>query len=249
MLNLLAPFFTYLHEETGLNFVTFYDPYEYSRFLSGASTSLQLMLYTLSLSIVVGIMGAKAQTSKSKIVRGATEAWVQAFRNTPVMIQLLFFYFAFGSIGPQIDAGGYYQPLISAFGWAVISIGLFGGAYNVEIFRAGIEAVPSSTREAAKSLGMSNWQIYTKITLPLAFRISYPSLVNNLVSLAKTTSFAYVIAVPEVTYMLNQIWSDNVNVPEMIILLFLFYFIVITCLAGALRWAETKVAIPQGGEK
>lgn len=248
MFDIIAPLFLEIYKTTGLNFVTFYDPYEYGRFISGAGKSLQLMFYTLCLSLIIGVFGAQAQTSKSKILRGGVEVYVQAFRNTPVMIQLLFFYFAIGGIGPVIDAGGYYKPLIPAFGWAVIAIGLFGGAYNVEIFRSGIEAVPASTTQAAKSLGMNKWQVFSRITLPLAFRVSFPSLGTNLISLAKTTSFAYVIAVPEVTYMLNQIWADNVNVPEMIFLLFLFYFIVITALSFFLNWIENRITIPGVGK-
>ncbi len=79
-------------------------------------------------------------------------------------------------------------------------------------------------------------------------RIALPALTNNLVSLAKTTSLAYVIAVPEMTYVLNQVWSDNVNVPEMMLLLFLFYIIVVTALAGVLHFIERKVALPGYGQ-
>jgi polar amino acid transport system permease protein len=144
--------------------------------------------------------------------------------------------------------GGYYQPIISAFTWAIISLGIFGGAFNVEIFRAGLEAVPSSTREAAESLCMSKWQTYIYVTLPLAFRISLPALTNNLVSLAKTTSLAYVISVPEMTYTLNQVWSDNVNVPEMMLLLFLFYVLVVSLLAAGLHIVERRLTLPGYGQ-
>jgi len=248
MIEIIAPYFRDLYDRTGLNFIVFYDDYEYSRLISGISTSLQLIFWCLIVSIGVGVVGAWAQRSHYRPLRWLLEAYIQFFRNTPVMVQLLFFYFGLGNIMPEVDAGGYYQPLISSFGWAIISIGMFGGAFNVEIFRAGLEAVPSSTKEAAESLGFTAWQTYLQITLPLAFRISLPALTNNLVSLAKTTSFAYVISVPELTYTLNQIWSDNVNVPEMMLLLFLFYIIVITLFAGALHWLEHRLALPGYGQ-
>jgi polar amino acid transport system permease protein len=108
--------------------------------------------------------------------------------------------------------------------------------------------VPDSTLEAAESLCFSRWQTYLYVTLPLAFRISLPALTNNLVSLAKTTSLAYVIAVPEMTYVLNQVWSDNVNVPEMMLLLFLFYIIVVTALASVLHFIERRAALPGYGQ-
>jgi polar amino acid transport system permease protein len=176
------------------------------------------------------------------------DAYIQAFRNTPPMIQLLFFYFGLGTFIPSVDMGGYSEPIISSFGWAIISLGIFGGAFNVEIFRSGLEAVPESTLEAAESLGFTRWQTYVYITLPLAFRISLPALTNNLISLAKTTSLAYVIAVPEMTYVLNQVWSDNVNVPEMMLVLFLFYITVISVLAKVLHILERRLILPGYGQ-
>jgi polar amino acid transport system permease protein len=248
MFHLIAPFFQDLYDRTGLNFIVFYDSYEYGRFLSGISISLQLIFWSIAVSLVIGVLGAWAQGARSAFLRGAMDAYIQAFRNTPPMIQLLFFYFALGAFTPQVDMGGYYQPIISAFTWAIISLGIFGGAFNVEIFRAGLEAVPSSTREAAESLCMSKWQTYIYVTLPLAFRISLPALTNNLVSLAKTTSLAYVISVPEMTYTLNQVWSDNVNVPEMMLLLFLFYVLVVSLLAAGLHIVERRLTLPGYGQ-
>lgn len=247
MLELIAPWFRQLYERTGLNFIVFYDPYEYGRFIAGIGTSLQLILWSLLLSLAIGVLGAWAQGAKSATLRVGVNAYIQAFRNTPPMIQLLFFYFGLGAFTPTVDMGGYSQPVISAFTWAVISLGVFGGAFNVEIFRAGLEAVPESTLEASESLCFSRWQTYIYVTLPLAFRISLPALSNNLVSLAKTTSLAYVISVPEMTYALNQVWSDNVNVPEMMLVLFVFYVLVVTLLSSALHALERKLVLPGYG--
>lgn len=248
MIDLIGPYFRRLYDAKGLNFNVFYDGYEFDRFAAGASNSLQLIFWTLLLSLVIGVLGAWAQNARSAAVRVGMDAYIQVFRNTPPMIQLLFFFFGLGSLTPTVDMGGYTQPLISAYMWAIISLGIFGGAFNVEIFRSGLEAVPESTLEAAESLCFSRWQTYLYVTLPLAFRISLPALTNNLVSLAKTTSLAYVIAVPEMTYVLNQVWSDNINVPEMMLLLFLFYIVVVTALASALHLLERKLALPGYGQ-
>ncbi len=248
MIELFGPYFRRLYDTTGLNYNVFYDQYEFDRFATGASNSLQLIFWALFLSLIIGVIGAWAQSAKSGFVRVGMDAYIQVFRNTPPMIQLLFFYFGLGALTPSVDMGGYSQPLVSAYAWATISLGIFGGAFNVEIFRSGIDAVPDSTLEAAESLCFSKWQTYLYITLPLAFRISLPALTNNLVSLAKTTSLAYVIAVPEMTYVLNQVWSDNVNVPEMMLLLFLFYIVVVTAIASALHLLERKLALPGYGQ-
>ncbi|MBK1622859.1 amino acid ABC transporter permease [Afifella marina] len=247
MFSLIAPLFQRLYDETGLNFIIFYDRYEYDRFVSGIAISLQLIFWSILLSLVIGVLGAWVQTSRSRLLRGVVNGYIQLFRNTPPLIQLLFFYFGLGAFTPQVDMGGYYEPLISSFAWAILSLGIFGGAFNVEIFRSGIEAVPKSTAEAAESLCFSRWQTYAYITLPLAFRISLPALTNNLVSLAKTTSLAYVISVPEMTYTLNQVWSDNINVPEMMLVLFLFYVIIVSLIAAGLHWLEKRLALPGYG--
>ena len=244
MFDLIAPFFQEVYDKTGINYNIFYDRYEYDRFLSGAAISLQLMLGAISLSLIIGVLGAWAQGSRSRILRGAINAYIQAFRNTPPMIQLLFFYFGLGALTPKVDMGGYSEPAISAFALALIALGLFGGAYNVEIFRSGIEAVPRNTLEAAESLCLSKRQTFQYVTLPLAFRICLPALTNNLISLVKTTSLAYVISVPEMTYILNQIWSDNINVPEMMLILFAFYVGVVSVLSAGLNFLERRLALP-----
>ncbi len=149
MLDLIGEFFRNLYDETGWNFVIFYEQYEWDRFVSAIWVSIKLIIASLFFSVVVGIIGAGAQGSPIKAVRLAMAGYIQFFRNTPPYVQLLFFFFVVGNLTPRVDMGGYYEPLISSFGWAVISLSFFAGAFNVEIFRAGIEAVPESTRKAS----------------------------------------------------------------------------------------------------
>ncbi len=96
-------------------------------------------------------------------------------------------------------------PLIGGFAWVCISLSFFAGAFNVEVFRSGIEAVPRATIEAAESLGYTSLKSYTRIVLPLAIRVCLPALNNNLVNLVKTTTLAYAVAVPELLYVSAQI--------------------------------------------
>jgi polar amino acid transport system permease protein len=107
--------------------------------------------------------------------------------------------------------------------WAILGLSMYAGAFNVEIFRSGIESVPKATIEAAESFGFSRLQAYRYIVLPLAFRVCLPALNNNLVNLVKTTSISYAIAVPEMLYVSAQIWSDSVNVKEMMNVLLICY--------------------------
>jgi polar amino acid transport system permease protein len=247
VLDWLAPFFQKLYDETGLNFVIFYEEYEYDRFVEAIWVSLKLIVACLIFSLIVGIVGAWAQGAKSRLLRLGIAGYIQIFRNTPPFVQLLFFYFVIGTITPQVDKGGYFEPVIGSFGWAVISLGFFAGAFNVEIFRSGVEAVPTSTREAAEALGYTRLKSYIYIIFPLAFRVCLPALNNNLVNLLKTTTLAYGIAVPEMMYTANQIWSDNVNVPEMMVVLFIYYIVLVGLLVWLMHRWEHKMKIPGYG--
>lgn len=248
MLELIAPYFERLYDLTGMNFTPFYDPYDYWRFVTGIWTSVKLAAAIVLLSLVIGVIGAGAQLSRVRLVRWSVAVYIEVFRNTPPIIQLLFFYFGLGAFTPTVDAGGWQEPIISSFGWAVLAIGIFGGSYNVEIFRSGIEAIPKSMGEAAEALGFSASKIYIYVTLPLAFRVCLPALTNNIVSLVKTSSLAYVIAVPEITYALSGIWSDSVNVAEMMVLLFTFYIFFVSIVAWGLGVLERRISLPGFGQ-
>ncbi|MDX1433995.1 MAG: amino acid ABC transporter permease [Gammaproteobacteria bacterium] len=246
--------FRWLYDEHGINLVIFYEGYERERFLTGLKNTLYLSVICVVLSVVIGVVGAWLQGSRFRITRALMQGYIQLFRNTPPLVQLLFFYFALGTalenwgLMPTYDAGGWRQPLIGNFGWAVISLSFFAGSFNVEIFRAGIEAVPTATREAAESLGYSRLKAYIYVILPLAFRVSLPALNNNLVNLVKTTTLAYVIAVPEMLYTMNQIWSDNVNVPEMMVVVFVVYITLVGVLVWAMHRWERQLRIPGFGQ-
>ena len=242
-----ADYFREFYEATGWNFVIFYEQYEYDRFLEGMWVSIKLIAASLLFSLIVGFVGAWAQGAQSKIVRYGISGYIQLFRNTPPFVQILFFYFVLGNLTPSYDAGGYQEAYIGSFGWAVISLGFFAGAFNVEIFRSGIEAVPESTVEAAEALGYTRLKSYIHIIFPLAFRVCLPALNNNLVNLLKTTTLAYGIAVPEMMYTANQIWSDNVNVSEMMIVLFVFYVGLVAILVYGMHKWEKKMKIPGYG--
>jgi polar amino acid transport system permease protein len=215
--------------------------------IDGVWTSAELIVLCLICSIIFGLVGAAARESKSRILFMIVGAYVEFFRNTPPYVQLLFFYFGIGSVLPQIDMGGYFEPLIGRFGWAVISLSLFGGAFVTEIFRSGIESVPRTMREAAEALGYSRIQTFMHVVLPLALRFCLPALGGILISLLKYTSLAYAIAVPEVTYTSQLIWNDNFNVIEMMITLFIFYNLAVMFFSLLMSSLEKRLALPGYG--
>ena len=231
------------------NFIYLYDPVQTARVGEGLWMTLQLSVACVVLSVVIGVAGAWLQGSRSAVVRAIVQGYIQFFRNTPPLIQLLFFYFALGQFTPTYSPDGWLEvPIISNVGWAIISLSFFAGAFNVEIFRAGIEAIPESTREAADSLGMSRFQIYVYVVLPLAFRVSLPALNNNLVNLVKTTTQAIVIAVPELLYQLVSIYNDySTSQNACMLLMFIVYITLVGVLVlGMTRW-ERALRIPGYG--
>ncbi len=226
-----------------------YQPVQQGKILSGIWMTIKLSLACLVLSMVIGVLGAFAQGSRNVILRSIVQGYIQFFRNTPPYVQLLFFYFALGQFTPTYSPDGWLEvPIISNVGWAIISLSFFAGAFNVEIFRAGIEAVPESTREAAESLGFSRSQSYRYVVLPLALRVSLPALNNNLVNLVKTTTQAFGIAVPELLYQSVTIWNDYPSAlyPTML-LVFVVYVVLVGILVMSMSKWESSMRIPGYG--
>ena len=227
-----------LHDAFGVNLVHFYDGFERGRLLRGMWTTVKLAVVCIGLSVLIGIVGAWLQGSRLRLLKAIVAGYIQFFRNTPPLVQMYFFYFALGPQMPRIvNEHGIAQPMLGSFEWAVISLAFFAGAFNVEIFRSGIEAVQRSTVEAADSLGFNRWQVYRYVVLPLAVRVCLPALNNNLVNLIKTTTQAYAIAVPETLFVASQIWSDRINVFEMMVTLLTFYL----ALVGIFVWLMTRL--------
>jgi len=237
--------FLWLYKTYGINLSVFYNAYDRHMFFQGLTMTLWMSAICIVFSIIIGIIGAWLQGSHLRRTRRIVYWYIQFFRNTPPLIQLYFFYFAVSQILPHFaDSAGNMVLPISNFGWAVISFSFFAGAFNVEIFRAGIEAVPTATIEAAESLGYSRLKAYISVVLPLAFRISLPALSNNLVNLVKTTSLAYAIAVPELFYVSAQIWSDQANAREMMYLLLFLYLCIIQVMIFVADRLERYLRIP-----
>jgi len=239
---MIATWFEHLNATTGINLSPLYDPLDGARFLHGVLVTIELSTGAILASLVLGLLAAWLHDAPSRPVRALVRAYVQAFRNTPPLVQLAFFYFAVSAILPRVqDRFGDQVPLVSNFGWALVSFSLFAGAFNAEIFRAGIQAVPTAMLEAAESLGYSRTQRFVHILMPLAFRISLPALNNNLVNLLKTTTLASAIGVPELLYAASQIWSEALNVREMMNLVLLAYLALVGVLVAIMALLERRI--------
>lgn len=232
------------YEATGINLTIFYDSFDRGRFGQGVLMTLSLSLVSVVASVVIGLVGAWLQTSRFRLTNGLVQGYIALFRNTPPLIQLYFFFFVLGGWLRVSDGQGGTTQIIGSFGWAVISLSFYFGSFNVEIFRAGVEAVPRTTVEAAEALGYTHFKAFSYVVMPLAFRFSLPALGNNLVGLVKATSLAYAIAVPEVLYVSSQIWADELNVVEMMNVLLIFYVALVGVLVLGLKKLERALRLP-----
>jgi len=173
------------------------------------------------------------------------QAFVEVTRNTPTLVQLYCAFLVLNMLITQKLGGG--NP-ITPFAWVVIVVALHKGVFHAEALRAGIEAVPSVTMEAARSLAFSRRQILTQVQLPLAVRFALPALVNNLVDLVKMTAIASAIAVGDVTYESIMIWSHRDNVLELLLLILLYFGLLTWLVSVAGRWLEDRLRMPGYGQ-
>jgi polar amino acid transport system permease protein len=161
------------------------------QFAQAARTTLWLTLVSGAAGLVLGLLAALARTSASVWLRQAAAGYLWLIRGTPLLVQILFVYFALPALVPGLN--------LPEFSAAVIALAVNVGAYNAEAIRAGLMAVPRGQRDAACALGMRPVQVLRGVVLPQALRISLPPLANNLVALLKDSSLAFAIGVVELT--------------------------------------------------
>ena len=228
----------------GLNYNFLLDAYQRSSMVDGALTTLLLCAFTIVGSLLVGVVLAAMLTSGKAYLATPARIFIEVTRNTPTLVQLYCAFLVLNMLLTQ--AVGAANPL-TPFAWVVIVISLHKGAFHAEALRAGIEAVPSVTLEAASSLAFSSRQLLWNVQLPLAMRFALPSLINNLIDLVKMTAVASAIAVGDITYASIMIWTQSDNVLELMILLLAFFGLlsfVVNCVGRAL---EAKLRMPGYG--
>lgn len=241
--------FRWFYQETGINFSVFYDPYHRNAFYNGFWMTILISVVCLLISVSIGLLGVALQRSRYRLLYWITQGYIQFFRNTPSLTQLYLFYFGIGPLLPLVDDGrGNLVPMIGSFAWASIAIGIHYGAFTVEVFRSGIEAVPNATIEAARALGMNRFQVYRLVVLPLAFRVCLPALNNTFVLLVKATTLAYAIGVPEMFYVANQVYALDANVTEMMNLMLFSYVGIISCMVYLMHRWERALKVPGFGQ-
>ena len=201
-----------------------------AQFAEGAKTTIALTVVSGVIGIVFGVLAALAKLSKLLPLRWAANFYIWVIRGTPLLVQVLFVFLALPALVPGLQ--------LSDFNSAVVALAFNAGAYNAEAIRAGILAVHKGQTEAARSLGLTPFMTFRDIVFPQAFRISLPPLVNNIVSLLKDSSLAYVIGVVELSNIGNRIQSATFQPIPVFITTASIYLIlttVLTQISGAIE--------------
>ncbi len=189
-----------------------------SLLLTGLGYTLLYTLICVVLGMLVGVLAACARLSGSRWLSAPVRAYVEVFRCTPVLVQLVWFYYALPVL-TGIE--------ISAMTAAVLCLSLYGGAFYAEIFRGGIISMERGQGDAARALGMRGYQVMWWIILPQAFKRMVPPLVNQSIMQLKNTSLLSVLALPDLLYQGQVIAHDNYRPLEVYTVIAVIYFIVL----------------------
>lgn len=200
----------------------------------GLVLSLELSVAGIVIGNAIGLPLALLVTSRGRVVRSLIAAYVEFIRNTPLLLLVYLVFYGVPSVG------GFEYNATTSF---IITIGLYYGAYLVEVFRAGLDAIPKGLIDAGKAIGLTPLQRITQVTLPTMFRIVLPSLGNTFVSLFKDTSIASVIAVPELQYGANWIYTNTFRIIEVYAVVTPMYLVTGYLLLFGLRLLERHFAI------
>ena len=189
----------------------------------------------VALATLIGLVSAVVIHFRIPVLSVIFKIYIEIFRNTPLLIQLFFLYFALPKIGVKISA--------EVCGW--LGLGLLGGSYMSEAFRSGIEAIDSVQRESALSLGMTDFQVMIHVILPQALSYSTPAFVANIIFLLKETSVFSAISLMDLMFRAKDLIGLYYNTAEYLALLVVFYLIILlpvsilgTVLERRLRYAS-----------
>jgi polar amino acid transport system permease protein len=200
--------------------------------LQGLVVTLKISAISLLLAFVIGLVTALLRLSGSWLGRVLARGYLEIIRNTPLLVQLFFVYFVMAPIlGMQ------------AFASAVLALSLFEGAYASEIFRSGIVSVPRGQWEAARSLGMSTWQVYRLVVFPQALRWILPPLTGQGISLIKDSALVSTIAIYDLTMQGRAIISDTYLVFEIWFVVAAIYLVLTLTLSVVVRQLENYMRI------
>lgn len=212
---------TRLLNKYGMNFVT------------GLGNTLLLAFISVSIGCVIGAVMAIMRLSKSKLLRGVSAVYTEVVRDTPLLLQLYFFYFLLPDMLPAMR--------LSKFTRIAIALVFNSGAYMAEVFRSGIQSIDRGQTEAARSLGLSASQTMTRIILPQAFKNVLPAMCNEFVAVTKETSLASTFYVGDLMTQYQTISGKTYLVIEPLLIIGVIYFVVTFSMSKLIAVLERRL--------
>jgi glutamate/aspartate transport system permease protein len=232
------------------NWGIFFEPspdgsgsYLYTLFL-GLRWTLTTALSAWVLALVLGVVFGILRTLPSRRAQWFGSAYVELFRNIPLLVQLFLWYFVLPELLPR-SAGMWLKQLPNAsFFTAVVGIGCYMSARVAEQVRSGIIALPRGQRQAGTALGLTTWQTYRYVLLPMAFRIILPPLTSDFLGTIKNTSVALTIGLLELTARAYAIQEQSFQFFEACTAATLSYLILNLVITAMMRRLERRLSIP-----
>ncbi len=201
--------------------------------LEGAGLTVLISAVAMLLALALGLALAALSQAPGRTLPALVRAYVEIFRNTPLLIQIFMVYFGLPQVGVKLS------PFLSGLSALV----LYAVAYNTEVFRAGLEAVPRGQHEAALSTGLTTVETMRYVIMPQALRIALPALGNNLVSLVKNSSLVSTIGMVELMFVANDISFNNFRTFEIYGTTVVLYVVLVLSLTRALHTAEHRLRL------
>ncbi|MBU6494031.1 MAG: amino acid ABC transporter permease [Burkholderiales bacterium] len=201
--------------------------------LNGLLYTLMFTVACVALGLIVGLAAGLARLSKSVLISGPARAYVELFRCTPVLVQLIWFYYAL-----PVLSGIQISPATAS----VLALALYGGAFYAEIFRAGVVSIDLGQTEAGQAIGMTRPQIMRRIVLPQAFKRMIPPLMSQSIMQLKNTSLLSVLAIPDLLYQGQSAAHELYRPLECYTIVAIGYFIVLFPATVFSKRLETRLA-------
>ena len=210
----------------------------------GVAVTVLITATSFIFILILGMLGALGRLSRNPIIYGAATLYVELIRGIPLLVQLIWWYFAFPvvlqHIGEWLNMPALVNYRANAISTAVVGLVFCYGAYMTEIYRAGIQSIPKGQMEAARSLGMTYAQAMRHVILPQAVRVVLPPVGNEFIALLKDSSLVSVVAVSDLTRRGREFMATHFNPIEVWTMVALVY-LVMTLFSGRLvTWIERR---------
>ena len=183
------------------------------------------------------LIGVMRTLEGSPVLSRIGRAWVELFRNIPLLVQIFLWYFVLPKLFPVMQQ-------FSSFWLVVMALGLFTSARIAEQFRAGIESLPKGQRYAGMALGFKTWQLYWYVLLPAALRVILPPLTSESMNLLKNSSVAFAVSITELTMFAMQAQEETSRGIEIYLAVTVLYAISALSVNRLLTWVEVRLRIP-----